>query len=129
MLAVVVFCATTFASECINCICYENINPKKVESNCCSSKKVKSCCNKENNNCENETKKECDNCIQCVIKKNDIENPISTNENKTSNTKLLKLENSNLSLIPVGFGFSSFNSWRPSEKNCKIFLSLSNFRI
>lgn len=127
MLALVVFCATTFASECINCVCTSQQEAKK-EMKCCSKKQEKSCCEKENN-CTTKSKKECDNCMQCVVKKNDIENPLTTNENKISSSKILQISDVSLSLNPVNSGILSFNSWRPPDKTCKIFLALSNFRI
>ncbi|MFA5404787.1 MAG: hypothetical protein WC358_07630 [Ignavibacteria bacterium] len=128
MMALVVFCATTFASECINCVCTSQQESKK-EMKCCSTKKVKSCCNKEENKCESQKKKDCDNCMKCVVKKNDIENPVNTNDNKISNSKILQISDVSLSLNPVNSGMLSFNTWQPPDKTCKIFLALSNFRI
>lgn len=139
MLALVVFCATTFASECINCVCSAE-QETKGETKCCPTKNVKSCCSKEENtcgadtkkvngNCGSETSKECDNCMKCVVKKNDIENPITTNDNKVSSSKTIQVTDFNLSLNPVNSGLMSHNFWRPPDKTCKIFLALSNFRI
>lgn len=128
MLALVVFCSVTFASECINCVCSTEQETKK-EKKCCPTKNVKSCCNEEENNCGSETSKECDNCMKCVIKKNDIENPITTNDNKISGSKTIQLQGFNLSLNPVNSGLSTHNLWKPPDKTCRIFLTLSNFRI
>lgn len=139
MVALVVFCATTFASECINCVCSAE-QETKDETKCCQTKKVKSCCSKEENTCGNETEKvngscgsetskECDNCMKCVVKKNDIENPITTNDNKISGSKTIQVTGFNLSLNPVNSVLTANNSLKPPDKTYRIFLALSNFRI
>lgn len=128
MAVIVVFCATTFASECINCVCTSQQEAKK-EMKCCSREKEKSCCEKKENKCSTENKKDCDNCMKCVVKKNDIENPITTSDNKITSSKTNQISEINLSLNPVNPGLISFNTWRLPDKTSKIFLVLSNFRI
>ena len=67
--------------------------------------------------------------MKCEVKKNDIENPLTTSENKISGSKIIQISDVNLSLNPVNSGMLSFNKFQPPGKTCKIFLALSNFRI
>jgi hypothetical protein len=127
MVAVVAFCATTFASECINCVCPAK-QENKSEKNCCSKKTEKKCCSNETK-CEDEAKKDCDNCMHCVIKKNDIKNSATTNDNKISNYSIFKISDLSSSPVKLNLNQPVFNQWRPPDKISKIFLTLSNFRI
>lgn len=127
MFIVVVFCATTFASECVNCICAAQKETKKTHS-CCSTKTEKKCCEKENS-CGGNAKKDCNSCMQCVVKNNDIENSATTNDNNISNSITIKL--SDLSFTPINNISEQFHldQCKPPGKASKIFLAISNFRI
>lgn len=128
ILILFVFSFSTFASDCYNCVCSAKQEVKK-EMKCCTMKKEMKCCSSKENNCEMPKKKDCKDCNKCVVKKSDIENPITTNENKISGSKILLISDINLSLNPVNSGMFTFNTFRPPDKTCKIFLTLSNFRI
>jgi hypothetical protein len=128
MTMLVVFCTTSIAADCINCVCIAKQEVKK-EMKCCSVKKEMKCCNEKEKKCGKTESKSDKDCNKCTMKKNDIQNPLTTNENKISSSKIIKISDANLSFNTISSGILSFNTWRPPDKTCKIFLALSNIRI
>jgi hypothetical protein len=128
MMMLVVFCTTSIAADSINCVCSAKQEVKK-EMKCCSVKREMKCCSDKEKKCgktENKSSKDCNNC---TMKKSDVQIPLTTSENKISNSKIIQISDVNLSLNPVSSGIISYNTWRPPDKTCKIFLALSNIRI
>jgi|WetSurMetagenome_2_1015567.scaffolds.fasta_scaffold14533_2 hypothetical protein len=128
MMMLVVFCTTSIAADSINCVCIAKQEVKK-EMNCCSVKKEMNCCSDKEKKCGKTENKSDKNCNKCTMKKSDAQIPLTTNENKISNSKIIQISNVNLSLNPVSSGIISYSTWRPPDKTCKIFLALSNIRI
>ncbi|MCX6165623.1 MAG: hypothetical protein NTU73_12315 [Ignavibacteriae bacterium] len=128
MMMLVVFCTTSIAADCINCVCAAKQEVKK-EMKCCLVKKEMKCCSDKEKKCGKTDNKSDKDCNKCTMKKSDVQNPITTNENKISGSKIIKISDVNLSFNTFNPGIISYNSWRPPDKTCKIFLALSNFRI
>jgi hypothetical protein len=128
MMILVVFCTTSIAADCINCVCSAKQEVKK-EMKCCSVKKEMKCCSDKEKKCGKTENKSGKNCNNCTMKKSDIENPFTTNENKITNSKIIHISDVNLSFNTISSGIISYNTWRPPDKTGKIFLALSNIRI
>jgi hypothetical protein len=128
MMLLLVFCTTSIASDCINCVCSAGQEVKK-EMKCCSVKKEMKCCKDKEKNCSNTNSKSGKDCNNCTMKKSDVQIPLTTNENKISNSNVIQVSDINLSLNTVSPGIISHNTWRPPDKTCRIYLALSNFRI
>ena len=128
MLMLFVFCTTTLASDCLDCVCAAGKGASK-DMKCSSVKKEMKCGSGDEKQCgktENKSGKDCGNC---TMKKSGIQNPLSTNENNTVKTKIIKVISENHSLNSGDLLIQSFNKWRPPDKHPKIFITLSNFRI
>jgi hypothetical protein len=123
-----VFCTTTLASDCLNCVCTAKQEAKK-DTKCCSVKKEMKCCADKDKKCGMPEKKSGKDCNNCTMKKSDVQNPLTTNETKIAKTNNLKLSEVSVSLSPDNFLLQTFNTWRPPEKTSKIFITLSNIRI
>jgi hypothetical protein len=96
---------------------------------CCSVKKEMKCCNDKESKCGNTGSNKGKDCGHCTMKKNDVQNPLTTNENNIVKTNILKVSEE-ISLLNSGnFSIQSFNTWHPPEKTCKIYIALSNIRI
>lgn len=129
ILMLLIFSFTTLAMDSYNCFCSSKQDAVK-EKKCCSTNKKMNCCSKNENNCDNQKKNGCDNCNKCIIKKNSIETPITTNNNsKISDTKTIQIADENISLTPDNKVFVTYDDKRPPGKISKIFITLSNFRI
>ena len=128
MLVLFVFCTTTLASDCLNCVCIAKQEARK-EMKCCAEKKEKQCCAGKEKKCGKTDDKSEKDCNNCTMKKSDRQNPLSSNESGTVKTNTLKYADISFSLNQDNFLLQSYNTWRPPEKTSKIFITLSNIRI
>ena len=127
LLMLFVFCFTSFAADSYTCLCKGKQETKK-EMKCCSMKKEKNCCS-SGNKCESHKTENSKDCNKCLIKKSDIQNPLSVNDSKLVKTDKVSLTDETLTINPDLKGLITFNTWRPPDKTSKIYISLSNFRI
>ena len=128
MLILFVFCTTTLASDCLNCVCAAGKDVKK-EMKCSSVNKEMKCGSGNEKKCGKRESKTDKDCGKCTMKKSDIQNPLSTNENNTVKTKIINITGENRSLYSGNLLIQSFNMWKPPDKTSKIFITLSNIRI